>query len=289
MENLTRALVLYHKGSGHKDFAHHIPYIKEELGEKFPVLDFVETHDKEEASKFELEAYKNYDVLIVVGGDGTFYNAINNLMQNEKRPVIGYLNFGTIGDVGRTYGISASLKKGVQIIKDGYIIDSDLGQIEDKYFAYSATIGAFSDIAYAAKRSKKKKAGRLSYYFLAVKEAFIPSKVRYSIKYDKETIVGETNFLMALNGRHIGGFKVNKAADINDGKMEIFYAKKGIFNGLPRYLLKNGVLSSSLKECEITTENENTWCLDGEKVVLQEKVKIKTAHNAIKLFSKKPI
>lgn len=260
-----KALLLYSHVSGHKDFTSKIAFVKRELASVFSTLDVFCTASKEEATRKEIEAAPFYDVFLVVGGDGTFNHTVNVLMGLEKRPILGYLNFGTLGDVGRNFGVTRSLKHSLSIIKKGHIVPFDVGEIGGSYFAYCAAIGSFSDIAYATPRHKKRSVGRLAYYLKAVDEAVKPTQIGYKIVIDGQKYSGKTPFVMILNGSHIGGFPVNRRSSISDGKMEVFLVAPGLFNGLVHYFFHFRVEKLVASEISLHVESDQPWCLDGEK------------------------
>src|SRR5574344_2646749 len=204
-----KALLLYSHSSGHKDFERQIQKIRRSLSTTFDVLDVVCTFSADEAARLEKEAGERYDVLLIAGGDGTFNNAVNNLMKVNKTPVLGYLNFGTIGDVGRNFGIYGGLARALAIIKEGHVEAFDVGEANGVYFAYTCAIGRYSDIAYATPRNKKRRQGRLAYYAEATKQAFQPKLIHYEVEAEGKKIVGESAFVMVLNGKNMGGFRVN--------------------------------------------------------------------------------
>lgn len=262
-----KALLLYSHASGHRKVKESIEFVKEKLSAVFDVLDVICTVSKEDAFALEKEAGEKYDVLLISGGDGTFNNAINAVMESDKRPILGYLNFGTIGDVGKIFGIKGGLKEAVEIIASGHYAPFDIGKVTSKeasmYFAYSATFGAYSDIAYKVDRHRKRRLGKLAYYEEAVSQAFKKQVHAYKYKGNKE-LVGECPFGMALLGTHIGGFKVNPHAVMDDGKMEIYLTDAGLFNGLIHYAGQGKKPTDITDRCQIELEEDLAWCLDGE-------------------------
>jgi diacylglycerol kinase (ATP) len=281
-----KALLLYSHQSGHRNFSKKIPLIQKELADSFTELHIQCTFSEEEASRLEEEACGVYDALLIVGGDGTFNNAVNSLMKKEIHPILGYINVGTIGDVGRNFGVTSSIKKALRIIKEGHVEPLDVGECGGHYFAYCCAAGAYSDIAYQTKRKKKRIVGRFAYYSLALKEAFHPETLEYEIEANGEKYHGQTPFILLLNGRFMGGFLVNPRSKVNDGKMELFLVKPGLFNGLLHYLFHTGikVIRSDLFKIEVSTQK--AWCLDGEKGS-SGSVSALLHPSALRVFSKK--
>lgn len=265
MKAMESALLLYANDSGRGSAYRHIEKIKDRLKKAFPVLDASETRDAEDGRKKAQAACGKYDALIFIGGDGTFNNIIAALADKEDAPVLGYISAGTMADEGRTFGIRRSWKSSLKIIERGKVTDFDVFKINDRYFGYMAAVGAFSDISYSAKRSKKKRFGKLTYYFMAVGRAFRKQKVEGEILVGERSIPFSAPFIMILSGRYVGGFKVNPKGKANDGMGELFLVKKGIFNGLARYFFHVGVTRISAPAFEIKLKEDALWTVDGEK------------------------
>jgi len=280
-----KALLLYSHASGHKNFSRHLAKVKAVLSPCFEQLDIVCTLSLAEAARYEMEAAERYDVLLIAGGDGTFNFAVNNLMKTAKAPVLGYLNFGTIGDVGRNFGIYGGLTRALNIIKEGHVEEFDVGEVNGRFFVYTCAIGRYSDIAYVTPRAEKRRRGRLAYYTMATKQAFQPKLIHYEVETENKKIEGDSAFVMILNGRNMGGFLVNPKGKINDGKMELFIAEKGPFNGLTHYLSRRKLTIVSSDRFLIKTSELGPWCLDGEQGP-EGQILVTNHPKALRIFSK---
>jgi len=284
------ALLVYSHVTGKRNISKDLTKIKSKLAPSFAKFDFFCAFSKEEAFRVFQSAVNHYDVLIVYGGDGSFNNALNAIMKLDRKPIIGFINAGTIGDVGRNFGIKPSLNSAIKVLRRKNIRSYDVGEALTLsgisiYFAYVATCGAYSDIAYKTKRTFKKRMGKLAYYFKAIKEATSKVLVKYEIILNKRKITGETPFFMVLNGHYIGGFKVNPKGKTNDGVSELYIAKQGLFNGLLHFIPFRRAKSLAISEMEITQPRNVSWCIDGEELK-EPVIKIRIHHSAIKVISK---
>lgn len=216
----------------------------------------------------EVKNSKEYDALFILGGDGTLNNAINIIasLPKENRPILGYIPTGTLNDAGKTFGIRG-ISKAIKIILEGYKEDIDICSFNDKYFLYLAAIGQYSDISYSAKRDDKKKVGKMSYYKLAFIEAFQKYNINISVEYDGIKEEYETPFVIVMNGKYVGGFRINPKNSISDGMMDVYITKPGMFNGLVHYFpFKTKTKHIRTSKIVITPKGDDLWCLDGEKV-----------------------
>ena len=263
---MKNALLLFSNQSGHGQFAAHEDAIVSALHRTFDEVDVVFTASAEEGQKRAKEACGEYHSLIIVGGDGTFHNILNAVAEEKDIPIIGYINNGTIGDIGRNFGVTGSYKKALKIIAGQHVMKADICKTGDRYFAYVAAVGSFADIAYKAPRNRKQRLGKIAYYNMAVEQAFKKSKLNTTVYVDGVLYKKEVPFLMALNGRNIGGFAINKMGSMFDGKMELFLSNPGPFNGLlPYFFRRKKVVCLQGEHFHIKTDSDMAWCLDGEK------------------------
>ncbi|MCR5490795.1 MAG: YegS/Rv2252/BmrU family lipid kinase [Bacilli bacterium] len=282
-----KALLMVGTSAGKRWVPRHKEKVLRELRPCFDALDYYEIGEMEEAAAKAVEACESYDALLIAGGDGTFNHLINAIAPLEKLPIIGYINAGTLCDVGVNFGIKGGPKKAISIIKNGYTSPFDLVKINDSYFIYMAAIGAYSDIAYATKRTKVKRVGKVAYYEKAAVEAFKPVMVKVKITSDGKTSDVEAPFVMILNGRNVGGFKVNRDSRMDDGKVELFYSAKGWFNGLLHYFFRHKVTCLRGDRFEIEADGQEPWCLDGE-LGPSGPAKIEVLPKKLQIFCRKP-
>lgn len=264
--NQGKALFLYSDATGTGYVNAHLPEVIARLKAAFSSLEVVKTESQEQGCRLAKQACGTYQYLIVAGGDGTMHHVVNAIAEEENPPILGYINAGTICDIGANFGVHGSYKRALKIIEQGHTVEFDLGKANDIYFTYVAAVGTYADIPYVTPRKYKKRLGRLAYYFAAVKEAFVPKKVPVHVECDGQVYDLKVPFLLLLSGKYVGGFYVNKSSSsIRDGKMELFLTKPGLLNGLVHYLFfKSRTVKISGSHFHIQTSHPFPWCLDGE-------------------------
>ncbi len=263
-----RALFLYSDKSGKNKAIKYHDYIVTRLLEKYevssvkcPSLEVFET-------RIKTAKEKGYDVLVIAGGDGTFSRAVNVLapLDEKDRPTLGYIPTGTINDAGKTLGIYHSIKKAVDIILKGHSIKVDIGKVNNSFFLFVLAIGRYSDISYVVSQKKKRRIGPLSYYLLAVKEAFKPKRVKATLIADGIRMEVVTPFVLIMNSLYVGGFPVNFSNSITDGQFDVYLTKPGLFNGLLHFLFfKVKTKHIRCSHLQVKTSESSPWCVDGEK------------------------
>ncbi len=260
-----KALFVYSRDSGRKDFQRSISYVRKKLSSVFETMDFCLSLSVEDSSSLYESAAKIYDALIIVGGDGTFHHALNVLMTLKRRPILGFINHGTLGDVGKSFGVRKSLRSAIKVLKKQNIKTIDVGKLETKegnyYFAYCAAFGTYSDLSYVAKRGEKKHLGPLAYYLLSLKQIFQREKIDYRRDGEKKKV----SFSMVLNGKWMGGFKINSQSSLTDGVFELYEVSGGAFNGLLKFLPFKRIKPTIVSSASFTGLSQKEWCLDGEK------------------------
>ena len=261
-----KALFIYNKTSGQQSINKKLTFIIESLKKTFEDLDVVESVSEEHFIKTVKDSCGKYDSLIFSGGDGTFNMVVNALGEQENRPVLGVIPSGTINDAAKNFGISRNIKKALRIIKNQKVRSFDLGKLNDKYFVFTAAIGAYADIPITTSKKAKKRFGPLAYYFKAVPSFFKFIKIKGQIEIDGVERDYETPFVLIMNSTHIGGFRINPKSDISDGKMDVFLSRPGIFNSLLNYLLfRKRIKHYQGQHIKVQVTIPDYWDIDGEK------------------------
>ena len=261
-----KAVYIYNKTSGTGSVVRKIQRIIASLKETFDEVDVVESTSPEHFIKTCKEACYKYDSLVFSGGDGTFNMVANAIAEEEKRPILGVIPTGTINDAAKNFGVSRNIKKALKIIKEGKVRKFDIGKLNDKYFVFTAAIGAYADIPIVVTKKQKKKFGPLAYYFKAFPTFFKLIKIEGKIHVDGVTYDYKTPFVLIMNSTHVGGFKINPKSSIDDGMMDVFIARPGIFNSLLKFLFfRKKVKHYQGKNIKVEVHIPDYWDIDGEK------------------------
>lgn len=285
---MYKALYLYSDKTGIKRPRKFQEKIINKLSESFE-LTAKKTSSLEEFINECKQCKPSFDVLIVAGGDGTFNSAISVLSTLDKnnRPILGYIPIGTINDAGKGFGVKGRVNKALKILQKQEIVDIDICKANDQYFSYVCAIGTYANISYITARTKKKFFGKLSYYWIAVKQAFKIRNIKATIIADGIKYEVKTPFVLIMNGPSVGGFLINSKTSMYDGVIDIYLTKPGIFNGLLHYMFfKIRTKHIKAKKIEISTNLNESWCFDGEKGI-SGKLKIELLPQNLKVFGHK--
>ena len=198
------------------------------LKQKYQTVDFVETQHKGHLTEILNQEYKNYDTIVLTGGDGTLDEAVNALAEKQNAPAIGYIPSGTCNDVARSLGIPKNVNKAIDIILRGNVFEYDLMKVNQRYCIYVCGIGVFTSTSYVAKQSAKRHFGWLAYFFCGLKDAFAGKT--FDVKFENEqfTYQGKASLILFVNSKSVAGFKLNKRAVLDDGKVDVcIFCEKG--------------------------------------------------------------
>lgn len=261
------------------------------------------TEYRNHANKIIKSLNDDVDLVISVGGDGTFSEVMNGNLKREKQLVLAHLPVGTTNDIGYMYGLSSNLFNNLKLILEGTVKEIDVGLINNHAFTYVASFGKFMDIPYNTPQELKKKLGYFAYIFEVIKRIFNPIS-RYEINYSIDGVKhsGKYTFIIISNANRIAGINnFYNNIKLNDSKFEVMlcslYKKRDILKAI--YALKTSDIASfsgieiyKASEMEINFKNDDkSWCVDGEelknkkkiyKITLKKNVKIMIPNKNIK-------
>ena len=229
------------------------------------------------------------DDLIVIGGDGTINEVINNYHGKE----IIYLAYGSGNDLAR----SIKFKKDVEIsrlLESKRFIEHDVGVVNDRKFCSGFDIGFNADVIKRANGSKMKKyLGKHIYLLEGVIGILMLKKYKAEISWDDGEIT--TNKLYLLNAMiqpyEGGGIKFAPQATGQDGKLHVMIMENMslitfIYNYLCLLFKKHNKLR---KVKQITTDrltvktNQRYFQIDGELINNTEQLNISCISKFYKL------
>jgi len=218
------------------------------------------------------------DLVITLGGDGTFNEAMTGNFLREKRLILAHIPLGTTNDIGSMFGYGKDPINNLKLLLSGDVQGMDVGVINKKPFVYVAGFGKFMNIPYETSRNLKKKIGYFAYLVNAIKEFKNTTKL-YDISYKIDDVAynGLYSFMIASNANRIAGINnFYNDVKLDDGKFEVLFCnltkKKDIIKTL-YYLSKNDITKVPgfyfHKTDNLTIKFKKkifSWCVDGEKL-----------------------
>ncbi|OPJ56286.1 diacylglycerol/lipid kinase family protein [Alkalithermobacter paradoxus] len=171
----------------------------------------------------------DYDLIVAVGGDGTLNEVVNGVMKSGINTPVALIPAGTVNDFGNFLSIPTDVEGLCSMIKNGKIVDVDIGKVNDNYFANVAAAGFLTDVPFKASVDAKTTFGKFAYYAEAVKELQkqIFNSIPLEFKYYDKTLLCDTYLFAVLNTSSTGGFRsFAPHAKINDGMFDVCIIKK---------------------------------------------------------------
>lgn len=242
-------------------------------------VSFIETkyagHAKEIVKKLD-----PVDLVISLGGDGTFNEVVAGNMQRKEKLLLTHVPYGTTNDIGNMFGLGKNLYKNIDLLLSGEVKNLDLCFINGKPFIYVAGFGKFLNIPYETNRNLKKKIGYSAYIIRGIKDFFFNKTPLYEIEYvvNDEKYHGLYSLALVSNATRIAGIKdIYKDVKLNDGKFEVLFCnlrkKQEIIKSLIYFKTSNITKvpgfyfhKTDYLKIRFIDRLKNPWCIDGEKL-----------------------
>jgi diacylglycerol kinase (ATP) len=238
-----------------------------------------------------------YDVIVAVGGDGTFNEVLNGLMrvrqEGGESPAVGVLSVGRGNDFAFGVGIPHGLEAGCRTLVEGYRRRIDIGRVEGglfpqgRYFGNGAGVGFDAVVGFEAQKLKRLH-GFSGYLVAALKTIFLYYRApNIRIEHDGQTIEQCSLMISTMNGPRLGGgFMMAPQAELDDGLLDLCIARKvgrvRVLLLIPRFMRgtqagQPAIRMARARRVVITALNGvlpahadgETICTDGERLSLE--------------------
>jgi YegS/Rv2252/BmrU family lipid kinase len=237
--------------------------------------------------------------IVVAGGDGSVYEAVNGIMCSEQSASLGLIPTGTGNDFAKACQTPLNWEHAARLLADRLAAGQatrtiDIGVMNDRYFANGAGIG------FDAKVTRLARAYRLPIgdfvYLLAIFRAMVDGIATPRLKIEAGGLSwdGPATLASVSNGPWTGGmFHIAPMAANNDGKLELMTAdpvtRRRILSLLPKLMSGKHVGESeiqhhSVTSLTVTAAEPLASHLDGEVQPLQRRFDFKLLPNALHLL-----
>lgn len=237
-----------------------------------------------------------YDRIVVCGGDGTLNEVITGLMRANVSCKIGYIPAGTLNEWSLGLKIPRSIPDAARVAAGDFEVRLDIGKFADRYFSYTASFGAFTEVSYSAPQEAKNVLGQAAYFFEGIKSLGNIKPVHLKFECEEKTIEDDFLFGAVSNSMSVGGivkFKEN-LVKLNDGLFEVLLIRNPK-NILQLQNILDGILRGDLereqieffhtKKITVTGGRGVAWTLDGEFAPGKDELVIENIPSALWLVS----
>lgn len=296
-----KALICYNPKSGKQKVGKNLEYIKERLKEKYEYVDVYTTTGPKSIIGYLKDNAKEYDLILISGGDGTLNEAITGIMQQESRPVISYIPGGTCNDVGSMLHLKKNIRKAMDLTLSGEVVKMDICQANDKYFAYVIGAGKFIDISYTTPQHLKKRLGKVAYFIYGARELASRRKYHLTFEFDGQKKEGYYYVFLGLNSDHVSGFHIfrKKHIRLNDGLFNLTLIPAKGLASFPRLIsfvlrgekafFKYGIEHYAISKVSVKSDDIIDFNVDGELGFSGTTCDISVVKEAIKIVVPKKI
>jgi len=211
------------------------------------------------------------------GGDGTFSECVNGLMQRPKetRPALGYLPAGTTNDCAASLKLSLNPAQAAKQAVFGAPFTMDVGKLNDRYFTYVAAFGAFTNVSYDTPQNLKNTLGQLAYVVNGALQIPNLKTHRVRAEYGETVVEGDYIFGMISNSESVAGVKGVTGSNVflHDGVFELTLVKEPkniadfgeILTALTTPDFKSDlVVTAKVSKLKLNFDRPVSFTLDGE-------------------------
>lgn len=307
---MKKCVVIYNPNSGKFSKEKMLPKFREMLTNYNYVTEIFQTEYKGHTTDIVENLHDDIDLVISIGGDGTFNESMTGNFKRKKRLVLAHIPVGTTNDIGTMFGYGKSMLNNLKLTLEGEIQNIDICLINNRPFIYSAGFGKFMNIPYDTPRELKKRIGYLAYLTEGAKTLKGKTKL-YDITYEMDGITsrGLYSFFIITSANRIAGINnFYKDVKLDDNKFEVLMCSitepKDIVKCLYYLTVYDatrvpGISFYKTDKLKIKFNNQldKAWCIDGEElesipdeytITIENNVKIMMpVKNVSKLFINK--
>ena len=248
-----------------------------------------------DATRFVEQMGHRAQLIVCIGGDGTFNETVTGLMHTGLDLPIGYIPAGSTNDFANSLKLSSDILQAGRNIMEGQETVLDIGRFNNRYFSYVASFGAFTRASYATPQSTKNALGHLAYILEGMKDLPTIRPVQLRLTANGKTYEGEYVFGAVSNSTSIGGILTlpKHEVDLQDGLMEVMLVRMPKSATELQVLLTAAATQQYACECidffraermEVLPQADLAWSLDGEFEAGSERVCIENVHRAIRVI-----
>lgn len=296
---MKQLLLIMNPAAGTKKANPHLPEILSIFGRAgYACLCFM-TQKRGDGTELAAQYAAQCDLVVCIGGDGTFNEVISGVVRVGAGTPIGYIPAGSTNDFAASLGLSKNVIQSAQDVVAGRPVPYDVGRFRDRYFTYVASFGAFTRTSYATSQSVKNALGHLAYVLEGIME--LTSLRRYHVAMTLNTGAheeGDYIFGAISNSTSVGGILTldKSVVDLNDGQFELLLVKyprnmtelAEIIRALTSQRYDSPpLIFRSARSLTVTADPGMDWTLDGEFAKGSETIEIENLHSAVNIVVNK--
>jgi diacylglycerol kinase (ATP) len=215
---------------------------------------------------------RGIDLVLAFGGDGTMGTVAEAMVGTDL--TLGAIAGGTSNNFVRSLGITPSIQRCIEALRQGRVTRIDMGEVNGRYFAHAAIVGLNVEFARQAQRYRRF-VGRASYPVASLMVYRSRRKLSLTISQNGTDRHIDTYQLAVLNSGILGGplgVEISQA-EVTDRKLRVATVDdmrlRTVVRDLPRIFFERhlglpGGEQFDLVDGDITSTSPLDITLDGE-------------------------
>ena len=268
----------------------------EDLIRRENFIEVFNSNSLEDAERiYEKFKNKNFDYLIVVGGDGSFNFAINKIIKyNLEDKILGYIPSGTANILKYEAKIPDKADYILNFLTLSKVKKINLVQINENYFFLMAGIGFDAKIVASINTKIKKYLGKIIFFLKGVQHFLFLKNNKIEVEINSEKITAD--WVLCTNSKYYAGpYSITNETNIFKDKIVTY-----IFKDLTRLNLlyyvwlvltkgdltsAKGVIKKDLDRLKIVgVNNKLLYQIDGEDCGYHNLIEIRKSEKSINLL-----
>ncbi len=272
------AVVIYNPHSGRREIRRELERCRQLLCQFHYQARFIKTEYRGHAKEI-VAGLKPVDLVLTMGGDGTFNEAVSGNLSREQPLLLSHIPVGTTNDLGALFCLGKNIGHNLRLILEGAPAKIDICSINGSPFVYVGGFGKLMNIPYETTREKKRRWGYLAYVGDILWDLWFRHTKMYDISFELNgtTYRQPCSFVMASNANQVAGLKhLHHDVKLNDRLFEVIFCrlskKSDILRGLAAARLSDPTKVPGLQfyrtdrlKIHFHEPLEQSWCLDGER------------------------
>ena len=268
----------------------------EEIIKRENIIEAFYSNSLEDAGKiYKKLKVKNFDYLIIVGGDGSFNFAINKIIKyNLENKILGFIPSGTANILKYEAKISENADYILNFLTLSKVKKINLVQVNESYFFLMAGIGFDAKIVASINSKIKKYLGKIIFFLKGLQHFLFLKNNKIEVEINNEKILAD--WVLCTNSKYYAGpYSITNETNIFEDKIVTY-----IFKDLTRLNLlyyvwlvltkgdlasAKGVIKKDLDKLKIlSVNNKLLYQTDGENCGYHNFIEIKKSKKSINLL-----
>ncbi|OWA36069.1 lipid kinase [Saccharibacillus sp. O16] len=289
----NKAMLVYNSKAG-KEKAGQLGEVIEALAAEVGEWTLIQTTEPGEGERLCKERSEDYDLVLVLGGDGTVHECINGVAAAKHAPEVAVLPGGTCNDFARTLHLPLQVGRAAEEVLAGRVKETDVGQVNGRVFTNFVGIGLITDTSENIDSDQKERMGKVSYFLSTLRTLRQAEPFAFRLAHDGGTIDSEAVMILVANGRSLGTAKLPFAGEgVDDGLLDVLIVREAglslawqVINGgdLTDYRTGGGVIEYlQTQSLRVETDEPKRIDSDGE-VYLETPAEISVLPAKLRFF-----